>query len=77
MGEEEILITPLNGVYIAIMMKTAPETARAQANSVTNIVFVRGAKRPKLVKMKVSHKTTTPSKGKEREFCSVRRNINQ
>jgi hypothetical protein len=76
-GEEEILITPLKGAYIAIMMKMAPETASAQANSVTNIVLVRGAKRPKLVKMKVSHKTTTTSKGNERELCSVPRNINQ
>jgi hypothetical protein len=77
MGEEEILITPLNGVYIAIIMKTAQETASAQATSVTTIVLVCGAKRPKLVKMKVSHKTTTPSKGNERELCSVPRNINQ
>jgi hypothetical protein len=76
-GEEEILITPLNGAYIAIMMTMAPETASAQATSVTNIVLVRGAKRPKLVKMKVSHKTTTTSKGNERELCSVPRNINQ
>jgi hypothetical protein len=34
-GEGEILITPLNGIYIAMMMKTAAETAIAQATSVT------------------------------------------
>ena len=70
-------MTPLNGVYIAMMMKTAPETASAQATSVTNIVLVRGANRPKLMKMKVNHETTTASKGNERELCSVPRNINQ
>ena len=77
MGEGDILITPLNGAYIAIMMKMAPETASAQATSVTNIVLVHGANRPKLVKMNVSHKTTTASKGNERELCSAPRNINQ
>jgi len=39
-GEEEILLTPLKGVYIAMMMNTAPETASAQATRVTNTALV-------------------------------------
>ena len=30
MGDAEIFITPLNGLYIAMMMKTAADTVRAQ-----------------------------------------------
>ena len=52
-------MTPLNGVYMAMMTKTAPETAAAQTTSVTNTVLLRGAKSPKLTKMAVSHATTT------------------
>ena len=35
MGAGEIRMTPLKGVYIAMMMKIAAETAIAQATSVT------------------------------------------
>jgi len=68
MGEEEILMTPLKGVYIAMMMNTAPETASAQATRVTNTALVPGAKRPKLMKMNFSHETTTSNKGNDREL---------
>ena len=70
-------MTPLNGVYMAMVTKTAPETAAAQTTSVTNTVLLRGAKSPKLTKMAVSHETTTKSKGSERELPSEPRNINQ
>jgi hypothetical protein len=76
-GKEEIFMTPLNGVYIAMMMKTAPETATAQTTRVTNTVLFLGAKSPKLTKMAVSHETTTTSRGPERELPSDPRNINQ
>ena len=65
-------MTPLNGVYIAMIMKTAPETASAQATRVTNIVLVPGANRPKLVKMKVSHKTTTRVREMRGSFAPFR-----
>ena len=70
-------MTPLKGVYMAMMIKTAPETATAQMTSVTNTVLLRGAKSPKLMKMAVSHATTTTSRGRERELPSDPRNINQ
>ena len=70
-------MTPLNGVYMAMMIKTAPETATAQTTSVTNTVLLCGAKSPKLTKMAVSHATTTTSSGRERELPSDPRNINQ
>jgi hypothetical protein len=65
-GKDEIFMTPLNGVYMAMMTKTAPETAAAQTTSVTNTVLLRGAKSPKLTKIAVSHATTTSSRGSER-----------
>lgn len=76
-GKEEIFITPLYGVYIAMMTKTAAEMANAQRASDTITVELRGAKRPQLMKMAVNHETTTTNKGMEREFCSDFRNINQ
>ena len=68
-------MTPLNGVYISMMIKIAPETARAQTTSVAIIVSLPGAKRPKPMKMTVSHETRTARRGNEREFCSDLRNI--
>ena len=70
-------MTPLNGVYMAMMTKTAAETATAHATSVTNTVLLRGANSPKLTKMAVSHATTTTNRGIERELPSDPRNINQ
>ena len=70
-------MTPLNGLYMAIMMNIAPETAIAQTTRVTNTVSLRGAKSPKLMKIAVSQATTTTSSGRERELPSEPRNINQ
>src|SRR5271165_4166320 len=56
-GSEEILSTPLNGVYISMMIKIAAETANAQITSATITVGLGGAKRPKPTKMATSHAT--------------------
>ncbi len=70
----EILSTPLNGLYISRMMKTAEETAIApRANATTTVEFGE-AKRPKLAKMTASHETTTSRSGKGTAFCSDLRN---
>jgi hypothetical protein len=39
MGEEEILITPLNGVYRAIIMKTAQENGERAGYQCYNYCF--------------------------------------
>jgi hypothetical protein len=77
MGKGDIFITPLNGEYGAMMINIAAETAIAQTISVVNTVWLCGAKRPKLMKMAVSHVTTTISKGNDRELSSDPRNISQ
>src|ERR1700761_5054091 len=73
MGAGESRMTPLKGIYISMMMKTAAETASAQTTNVTITVWLCGAKRPKLRKMEVSHATTTTRRGNERELCSALR----
>src|SRR5271156_5603942 len=76
-GAEEILSTPLNGVYISMMRKIAAETDNAQIASVTITVGFGGAKRPKPTKMATSQATRTTSRGMDMPVCSASTNINQ
>lgn len=63
-------------MYISRITKIAPETADAAAKRLATAVRLRGAKRPKLTKTKISHMTMTTSNGLENEAfdCSY---INQ
>src|SRR2546430_2103363 len=72
----EICIRPSNGVYISRIKKIAPDTDSAQTNNVAIAVAWRGAKRPKLLKIMASQKTSVASKGMEMKLppCS---NISQ
>src|ERR1700730_4996092 len=75
-GVLEICISPSKGVYISRIKKIAPETDSAQTNKVAIVVALRGAKRPKLLKIMASQKTSTASNGVEMKLppCS---NISQ
>jgi hypothetical protein len=75
-GALEIWMSPVKGMYISRITKIAPETADAAAKRLATAVRLRGAKRPKLTKTKISRKTMTTSNGRENEAfdCSY---INQ
>ena len=56
-------ITPLKGVYISMIKKIAPETDNPATNREAMTVPLRGAKRPKPMKITVSQKTRITSMG--------------
>src|ERR1700730_9505154 len=64
-GALEICISPSKGLYISRIKNIAPETDSAQTNKVAIAVALRGAKRPKLLKMTASQDTSTASNGME------------
>ena len=67
----------MNGAYISMMIKIAPETARAQTSNVAITVALGGAKIPKLMKIAISHDVTAINSGIDIEACSASRYINQ
>jgi hypothetical protein len=77
MGAEDIRRIPLNGEYISMMIKIAPETAREPISRVMITVGLGGAMRPKLTKITTSHETSTTSKGIDRELLSDCMKANQ
>jgi len=68
-GAEEILITPVKGVYISRMIKIAADTAKPARPNVTKIVAFGGEKRPKPTKMITSQEVSTTSRGMGTELC--------
>jgi hypothetical protein len=64
-GALEICINPSKGLYISRIKKIAPETDSAQTNRVAIAVALRGANKPKLLKIVASQKTSTASNGIE------------
>ena len=69
-------MSPVKGMYISRIRKIAPETANAAAKRLAVAGTLRGAKRPKLTKTKISQNTMTTSNVRENETfdCSY---INQ
>jgi len=53
-------ISPSNGESISKIKKIAPETDSAPRSKATTTVALGGAKRPKLAKVRLSQKTSTP-----------------
>jgi hypothetical protein len=52
-------MNPWKGRSSSRMRKIAPETDSAPTNNAATTVGLRGAKRPKLAKMRLSQKTST------------------
>ena len=68
-GALEICISPWKGLYISRIKKIAPETDSAETSKLVITVALKGAKRPKLMKMTVSQITSTTSNGMETEVA--------
>ena len=56
-------------MYISRIKKIAPETDSAATNKLETTVAFKGAKRPKLMKITVSQRTSTTSNGMETEVA--------